>query len=97
MSIGGNTAMFSLVNALFLQPLPIAAPQEIVRIYTGESTVSWPDLDDIRRRNTVLTDVVAQGQSRSIAGGRPAAGPAVCGTRLAELLRRVGRPSARRA
>ena len=62
-SIGGNTAMFSVINGLFLQPLAIAAPQEIVRIYTGESTVSWPNIDDIRRRNTVLTDVVAQGQS----------------------------------
>ena len=62
-SIGGNTAMFSVVNGLFLQPLAIAAPREIVRIYTGESTVSWPNIDDIRRRNTVLTDVVAQGQS----------------------------------
>lgn len=62
-SIGGNTAMFSMVNALFFQPLAIAAPQEIVRIHTGESTVSWPNIDDIRRRNTVFTDVVAQGQS----------------------------------
>ena len=62
-SIGGNTAMFSVVNGLFLQPLAIAAPREIVRIYTGESTVSWPNIDDIRRRNTVFTDVVAQGQS----------------------------------
>jgi putative ABC transport system permease protein len=62
-SIGGNTAMFSLVNGLFFQPLAIAAPNEIVRVYTGESTVSWPNIDDIRRRNTVLTDVVAQGQA----------------------------------
>jgi putative ABC transport system permease protein len=62
-SIGGNTAMFSMVNALFFQPLAIAAPQEIVRIYTGESTVSWPNIDDLRRRNTVLTDIVAQGQA----------------------------------
>jgi putative ABC transport system permease protein len=62
-SVGGNTAMFSVVNALFFQPLAIRAPHEIVRIYTGESTVSWPNIDDIRERNTVFSDVIAQGQS----------------------------------
>jgi predicted permease len=60
-AIGGNTAMFSVVNALFFQPLAIRAPDEIARIRTGESTVSWPNLNDIRRRNTVFADVIAQG------------------------------------
>lgn len=59
--IGGNTAVVSVVNALLLQPLAIRAPQEIVRIYPGESTISWPNLQDIRERNSVFTDVVAQG------------------------------------
>jgi len=62
-AIGGNTAMFTIVNALFFQPLAIRAPHEIARIHTGESTVSWPNLDDIRGRNTVFTDVIAQGHS----------------------------------
>jgi predicted permease len=62
-AIGGNTAMFGVVNALFLQPLAIGAPHELVRIHTGESTVSWPNVDDIRRRNTVFTDVLVQGHS----------------------------------
>jgi predicted permease len=59
--IGGNTAVFSVVNALFFQPLAIRAPHAVVRIYPGSSTISWPNLEDIRERNTVFTDVVAQG------------------------------------
>ena len=62
-AIGGNTAIFSMVNALFFQPLVLRAPHELVRIYTGESTVSWLNVDDIRRRNAVFSDVVAQGQA----------------------------------
>ena len=62
-AIGGNTAIFSMVNALFFQPLVLRAPHELVRIYTGESTVSWLNVDDIRHRNAVFSDVVAQGQA----------------------------------
>jgi predicted permease len=63
-AIGGNTATFSIVNALFLQPLPVRNPQEMVRIYTGESTASWPNVSDIRARNTVFADVMAQGHAQ---------------------------------
>lgn len=62
-AIGGNTALFSLVNAMFFRPLPIRAPEQLARIHTGESTVSWLNLEDLRRRNAVFTDIVAQGQT----------------------------------
>ena len=39
LAIGGNVAIFSVVNALFLQPLPIRDPDTLARIYTGESRV----------------------------------------------------------
>jgi predicted permease len=61
-AIGGNTAIFSVVNALFFQPLAVRAPQDLVRIYTGESTIAWANVDDIRRRNAVLSDVFVQSQ-----------------------------------
>jgi predicted permease len=62
-AIGGNTAVFSIVNALFFQPLAIHAPHEMARIQPGQSTVSWPNLQDLRERNDVFTDVVAQGNT----------------------------------
>jgi len=59
LAIGGNTAIFSLVNALALKPLPVRAPGEIVRVYTGESHTSWLDYQDIAVRSEVFTDVAA--------------------------------------
>jgi hypothetical protein len=47
--IGFNSALFSIVDALLLRPLPVAAPDRIVDIYTrGEdgdryATSSYPD------------------------------------------------------
>jgi predicted permease len=70
-AIGGNTAVFSVVNALFFQPLAIHAPQEVARIHPGQSTVSWPNLQDIRERNAVFTDVVAQGNTAMTLTGDP--------------------------
>jgi predicted permease len=65
LAIGGNTAVFSAINALFLQPLAFRAPDEIVRIHTGESTVSLPNLDDIRLRSTAFTAIVAQARAQA--------------------------------
>ena len=62
-AIGGNTAMFSIINALFFQPLAVRAPNEIVRVYTGQSTTSWPNVEDMARRNQVFDDVFAQGNA----------------------------------
>ena len=39
LSIGGNTAIFSVVNALALKPLPARNAEEVVRIYTAEPHV----------------------------------------------------------
>jgi predicted permease len=62
-AIGGNTAIFSLVNALALKPLPVRAPNEIARVLTGESQTSWPNYQDFRHRTTAFTDLAAHGAS----------------------------------
>ena len=50
-AIGGNTAIFSLVNAIALKPLAGRARRdEVVRIYTGESQTSWLNYQDIAQR-----------------------------------------------
>ena len=71
LAIGGNVALFAIVNALFLQPLPIPSPETLMRVYTGESRVSWLNFDDIRQRNTVFSDVIAQRDTAMSMAGEP--------------------------
>ena len=59
LAIGGNTAIFSLVNALALKPMPVRAPEQVVRVYTGQSQTSWPIYEDIVARSNVFSDVAA--------------------------------------
>ena len=50
--IGANTAVFSVVNAILLQPLPFPASEELVRIYTSYPGLSpwgssaYPDIGE---------------------------------------------------
>ena len=71
LAIGGNVALFAIVNALFLQPLPIPSPETLMRVYTGESRVSWLNFEDIRQRNTVFSDVIAQRDTAMSMAGEP--------------------------
>jgi predicted permease len=71
LAIGGNVALFAMVNALFLQPLPIASPETLMRVYTGESRVSWLNFEDIRQRNTVFSEVIAQRDTAMSMAGEP--------------------------
>src|ERR671913_736940 len=69
--IGFNTALFSIIDALLLRPLPIERPGAIVDIYTkgadGDtySTTSYPDYLDLKAQNRVLADMT--GYSPAIA------------------------------
>ena len=69
--IGFNTALFSIIDALLLRPLPIERPDRIVDVYTKGSdgdtyaTNSYPDYLDFRAQNRVFTDML--GYSPAIA------------------------------
>ncbi|HUA87111.1 MAG TPA: ABC transporter permease [Bryobacteraceae bacterium] len=61
LGIGANTAIFTAVNALMFQPLPVERPQEVVTLNahlalnTEFPVTSYPDYLDYRDRNTVLS------------------------------------------
>lgn len=65
LGIGANTAIFSLVNALLLRPLPVARPHEMVAVYTSDhsgdrhGTSSYLDYLDFRAGNDALSGLVA--------------------------------------
>jgi macrolide transport system ATP-binding/permease protein len=65
LSIGANTAIFSLFNALVLRPLPAKNPSQIVNVYrTVEDeprfgVFSYPEYLDYRDRNTAFSGLAA--------------------------------------
>lgn len=72
--IGASTTVFTLANAFLFRPLPIDAPDRVVRIYRDRtSNSSFPDYVDFRDRNRTLEDVAAyQVTSVSLrSAGRP--------------------------
>jgi len=66
LGIGANTAIFSLVNAVLLRPLPAVRPDELARLHGtgpdgGQLTVSYPDYADLRDQNEVFSGLAATG------------------------------------
>jgi predicted permease len=68
LGIGANTAIFSVVNALALRPLPVEKQDELVVIYSSDAggadygTSCYPDFLDWRDQNTVFTGLAAFGE-----------------------------------
>jgi putative ABC transport system permease protein len=65
LGIGANTAIFSLVNAVLLRPLPFAEPDRLVwawgnvRTGSNRASVSPPDFLDYRQQNTTFEEFAA--------------------------------------
>src|SRR5687768_14608701 len=57
--IGGNTAVFTVLNTLLLSPPPVVEPARLARIHTGQGLASWLTYQDIRDRTDVFSDVAA--------------------------------------
>ncbi len=79
LGIGANTAIFSVVYAALLSPLPYPNPDQLVMVWSKvnghNNSVSAGDYLDWKRQNTVFQDLVAwSGGTFSLtAGGHPEA------------------------
>jgi predicted permease len=64
LGIGANTALFSVVNGVLLNPLPYPHPNQIVSLYTkpadfSEASISYPDFLDWVRDNRAFSSLAA--------------------------------------
>jgi len=64
--IGANSAIFSVVNAVLLRPLPYSDPERLVMIWMDNSRIniaedwhSFPNYTDYRDHNEVLESIAA--------------------------------------
>jgi hypothetical protein len=102
LGIGANTAIFSVINTVLLQPLPYHEPHRLVRFEEGRAdfrlNISYPNFLDWRARARSFEDMAifnAFGRAVIADGGRPEV--VAAGTTEARLFRVLGvRPAAGR-
>jgi len=71
LGIGANTAIFTIINAVFLHPLPVQEPAQLAEMFTRDTKTveananftltptSLPNYEDYRDQNTVFTGLAA--------------------------------------
>ena len=77
LGIGANTAIFSVVNAVLLQPLPFPDPESLVAIFETDNqrgqvrgSHSYPNFFDLRSQNTTFERVASYTSGDFIMTGR---------------------------
>src|SRR5262245_32609570 len=83
LGIGANATIFTMINTVFLQPLPVEKPSELMFVYGTDSSntqnavlggfqpVSYPNFADYRAQNDVFEGMAAYtfGNNVSLSGG----------------------------
>src|SRR5581483_5086587 len=64
LGIGANTALFSVVNGVLLNPLPYPHPEQLLMVYSRtpqfqESSISYPNFLDWQRSNSSFSGLAA--------------------------------------
>jgi predicted permease len=71
LGIGANTAIFTIINAVFLHPLPVQEPAQLAEMFTRDTktvnananfqltATSLPNYEDYRDQNNVFTGLAA--------------------------------------
>jgi hypothetical protein len=80
LGIGANTTIFTMVNAVFLQPLAVTKPAQLVSVFgTDEKNkgdllnfmpISYPNYLDYRDKNQVFTSLLMYGGATLSLSGR---------------------------
>jgi predicted permease len=73
LGLGANTTIFALTNAIFLRPLPVSAPDRLVRIYSGWGgarfrSSSYPEYQALNARRDAFSAVAAYSRARVSVG-----------------------------
>ena len=68
LGIGANTAIFTLVDAVLLRPLPFKNPEQLVMVWEDATSIGFPRNDlspatyaDLKSQNQVFEDMAAIG------------------------------------
>src|ERR1700675_1207335 len=78
LGIGANTALFSVVNGVLLNPLPYPQPEQLVTLHESKpnfesGSISFPNFHDWRKDNHTLSSMaVSRAYSFSLTGLGPA-------------------------
>ena len=76
LGIGANTTIFTLLNAVFLRPMPVRDPASLAALVTtdsrtpGQFGVSYPNYRDLRDHNTAFSSMLLYSPATASLTGR---------------------------